>query len=695
MQANSELYDWLIVHGTYRYYRKIVGSRMIKNIAILRCSLCKVACGSQQSLYKHIRKCHDRDEAYWCEHCEYAAIEEKEISLHMTEQHKNIYKYKCDLCTFQSSHMKILKDHLLSHGSHNGENQTAKLYGKSVLFKCSECGYSHSSRKQMRHHIAVHHRPDEHAGNLLSSDKIENAEKILDENSQSNAAPPRKDEISEKTGMMYNCSECNFVCQQASKFMEHLTEHKHGGHKSGDSNYLLVGRRQEGSVGTAQSAPMKDMLQENYTKVQMSNMCLFKCLICGYFCEHQRSIKSHIWKHSGHKDIDYPIFQNGPLSVYDKNTPVGTVEMMQKEGKGVIENMSLTDALTSGSTEEIIMPQIPDEHYNCVAKEIEVASIVEVESDSRTQAVQVDKLSNDSVASTDCELPCDDVSREIQNIIPDHHYATNYKAIRYSEPAAVKEMKSRNVFTLKRKGAPIDDKLCPPPKHGCADKVHKSVIVQNVSPYEAAMQSQLTPHNDTANDEVCWEHERDSYVESAAQTLTELGSATPEMICHTRTTTTSTGQSTNGNDTDSDRSSVSVSDATTKPQKGISRTLLAVIEHLRERTLASNQLTSVDTIESESEDTPVDVDVSNIKVEHLTEDEVLYRCQVCHYTNVKLALLKVHMKQHRARDPKQCPLCSYVGTSPDDLQQHALQHCYVSNVENIIAYCLCSIELHH
>ena len=44
---------------------------------------------------------------------------------------------------------------------------------------------------------------------------------------------------------------------------------------------------------------------------------IFQCTICGYTCELQRTIKAHIWKHSGHRDVDYPMFQNGPLSIYE------------------------------------------------------------------------------------------------------------------------------------------------------------------------------------------------------------------------------------------------------------------------------------------------------------------------------------------------------------------------------------------
>lgn len=44
----------------------------------------------------------------------------------------------------------------------------------------------------------------------------------------------------------------------------------------------------------------------------------------GYTCELQQTIKAHIWKHSGHCDVDYPMFKNGPLSIYkDVSNPSG------------------------------------------------------------------------------------------------------------------------------------------------------------------------------------------------------------------------------------------------------------------------------------------------------------------------------------------------------------------------------------
>lgn len=53
------------------------------------------------------------------------------------------------------------------------------------------------------------------------------------------------------------------------------------------------------------------------------------CSICNYYCDTQRTLKAHMWKHSGHKNLQYPIFQNGPLSVYD-DTPLAAKNFMNK-----------------------------------------------------------------------------------------------------------------------------------------------------------------------------------------------------------------------------------------------------------------------------------------------------------------------------------------------------------------------------
>ncbi|XP_033754018.1 uncharacterized protein LOC117337245 [Pecten maximus] len=71
----------------------------------------------------------------------------------------------------------------------------------------------------------------------------------------------------------------------------------------------------------------------------------YLCTICGYSCEFQRTIKAHIWKHSGNKDIEYPMFQNGPLSIYDSdvesksclNLTPSSVCMMEKAQRALKE----------------------------------------------------------------------------------------------------------------------------------------------------------------------------------------------------------------------------------------------------------------------------------------------------------------------------------------------------------------------
>ncbi|XP_021343807.1 uncharacterized protein LOC110443745 [Mizuhopecten yessoensis] len=93
----------------------------------------------------------------------------------------------------------------------------------------------------------------------------------------------------------------------------------------------------------------------------------YLCTICGYSCEFQRTIKAHIWKHSGNQDIEYPMFQNGPLSIYDSavesksclNLTPSSVFMMEKAQKALKENTKEPNTKVSTSQHTSVSPIAP------------------------------------------------------------------------------------------------------------------------------------------------------------------------------------------------------------------------------------------------------------------------------------------------------------------------------------------------
>ena len=648
------------------------------------CELCNTWIGLEHAFHKHLRKCHGSDDVYTCEHCNYATHHKKDIYTHVTKNH-NAGLYKCDPCVYETVHKNIFKSHLMNHDTHKStqkdEKNKTKQFGKPVLFKCSVCGYNNASDFVMRQHMEV-----KHGASLSGSKKLmDNKNKIkLNKRIKEHNYNYTDTEHYEEKGMMYNCAECHFICEQASTFMEHLTQtHKEQQSSDADANMPSVNLNMALSTETEKSSDIYVHVRTND-----SGLSLFKCLICGYFCEHQRTIKSHIWKHSGHKKLDYPIFQNGPLSVYDQRTPLGKTSLICKRGNAVVANMSLTDALQSGINESQMITPHPHplniEHDFTPAQCIEVAS--EVEIDDNVEVNITDGMT---------------YSGPNRNIV-DHHYAATNKTLwrdTGTTHAIIPNIEDSHTHSKRSSENmnSLEDALSLLVKRFCVEKGCKSVIVQNVSHYTRAPETHLATqsenvtctvpgvaNSDKENYQVELEHVR------AAKLLTEFSnSCSSNDSCNEDVDVESLNEVPPTTMVVNDDNDILLKDDipasqgsdTTVQRKGISSSLLAVIEQLRERAAPNDEYNAKGSQDEDFKhsDTTVNFsDKDSCNIQEIVSEQVLYRCQVCHYTNAKLPLLKVHMKQHQTKDRRQCPLCSYFGTSSEDLQQHALQHCHVS-----------------
>ncbi|KAK3086374.1 hypothetical protein FSP39_017504 [Pinctada imbricata] len=124
-----------------------------------------------------------------------------------------------------------------------------------------------------------------------------------------------------------------------------------------------------------------------------------------------------------------------------------------------------------------------------------------------------------------------------------------------------------------------------------------------------------------------------------------------------------------------------------KQKSGISSSLLAVIEQLRERSKDSEILEADDTvagrkslkrkIKRESQERLVCIEgMENIEKVYENKTEK-YRCKLCHYSNTSTSLLLQHMRLHKEKKPSECSLCEFVASSSEDLQDHMIKHCKV------------------
>ena len=364
-KRSHSLKEHLVVHSTNRPYECSLCSatfrkkghltnhiKMHANAKNFECNICEDKFGDRYLLYDHLRSSHPSDSYYACDFCEYATTIKSNIIMHM-HTHGNPKSYKCDKCPYIALHINIMKEHAMGHGvgSTFHEEAVTKKTKPVILLKCSECGFTTDERSILNDHMLKHISDV----NLLASAKSQGT----NPHDTSTMTPAAK---GNDQPTAYVCKECDFMSTEAYVFITHMRSHKA---KQGSQAVPTVAGKSPAAVAaatysTAKSNTMTSSSSESLqsTSAQPVDMSqpwthdsivgLYRCTICGYFTKHQRTIKSHIWKHSGHKDIDYPMFQNGPLSVYD-DIPIGKTTLVSNNN---VIQMQKDNAKGSKDTKE-------------------------------------------------------------------------------------------------------------------------------------------------------------------------------------------------------------------------------------------------------------------------------------------------------------------------------------------------------
>ena len=340
-KRSHSLKEHLVVHSTNRPYECSLCNatfrkkghltnhiKMHANAKNFECNICEDKFGDRYLLYDHLRSTHSPDSYYACDFCEYATTIKSNIIMHM-HTHGNPKSYKCDKCPYIALHINIMKEHAMGHGlgSTFHEEAVAKKTKPVILLKCSECGFTTDEKALLNDHMLKHISDI----NLLTSAKSQE-KNPHDMTTTMTSGTKGKDQPT-----AYVCKECDFMSTEAYAFITHMLSHKtkQGSQAitttsiatttSSTSETTAMTNSSMTSVQSQRSAPEPPDMSQQWT--HDSAVGLYRCTICGYFTKHQRTIKSHIWKHSGHKDIDYPMFQNGPLSVYD-DIPIGKTTLV-------------------------------------------------------------------------------------------------------------------------------------------------------------------------------------------------------------------------------------------------------------------------------------------------------------------------------------------------------------------------------
>ncbi|KAL8608458.1 hypothetical protein ACOMHN_002691 [Nucella lapillus] len=284
--------------------------------------------------------------------------------------------YACTHCGFSTPDMSVFIYHAESHniavsaGTSSASAaskctpKTSQAPSQPQISKvmCSECGHVADSTESMHAHLWTHisaaaekHKPPPPVQQSQEQQKPVAAEPAPPlHKAEQTAAPPGAVGLKNlPENAAFKCTECSYVSRDASQFVKHMLVHKtqHNQapriqvHSSSSGPAAAPASTSTASTSKAASYSykVKPISTENTCQNSESSPFVhdasrgrFRCTICGYSCEYQRTIKAHIWKHSGHQQVDYPIFQNGPLSMYEDGvSSSGPVVLQEKTGTSV------------------------------------------------------------------------------------------------------------------------------------------------------------------------------------------------------------------------------------------------------------------------------------------------------------------------------------------------------------------------
>ncbi|GFS21279.1 zinc finger protein 507-like [Elysia marginata] len=309
---------------------------------LVHCGVCNIQLPDSEAFEAHLRKIHKTDKLYKCKLCDHTVVDRETMIKHF-QTHS-----ECQL----TSENSFQEQTGVTHGSQiisSFDLKSAPAYpslnGKNVAkaslakIMCSECGFISTDQETMQQHLWTHIR----SGTVSTTSSLSGLKVNTSEASKENSMGVLKKNIdsgqkSLPKDVFYQCTSCSFTSSDNSAFIKHMLAHKTQEKHVREAHAAVEIPSLQDAKGPATDAvhlqvsgtnktPLKPSVPVAYTglvpakcdnlKDKSENSvpfiydkasARFRCLICNYHCEFQRTIKAHIWKHSGHQNIEYPMF---------------------------------------------------------------------------------------------------------------------------------------------------------------------------------------------------------------------------------------------------------------------------------------------------------------------------------------------------------------------------------------------------
>ncbi|OWF34781.1 Zinc finger protein 507 [Mizuhopecten yessoensis] len=403
VHSNERPYECTHCNATFRKKGHLTNHTKLHQKTVF-CNTCRKSI-IHAELEAHVKTCRARENVFVCELCSFVAPDENAILEHI-KVHQSQQIYVCSTCKHMTSDFEAFVAHAETHQqtSSNTDSSTAELKSASIkadlkqtilskrphdleqgkespvskvrpvpaatsqpgkqdlLLKCSECGFVAPTTTLMKNHMWTHLQSMENPSPSFK-------EEVTSQKPAIERLPPQEKSV-------YKCVECDFMCAKSSSATTPsasvpATVTSTG--KEPASPFAIRQDLKESILAKQQKLPA---IQDYLIKSKDGELppfvhdrvnARYLCTICGYSCEFQRTIKAHIWKHSGNQDIEYPMFQNGPLSIYDSavesksclNLTPSSVFMMEKAQKALKENTKEPNTKVSTSQHTSVSPIAP------------------------------------------------------------------------------------------------------------------------------------------------------------------------------------------------------------------------------------------------------------------------------------------------------------------------------------------------
>lgn len=788
VHSNERPYTCPHCNATFRKKGHLTNHEKLHKKSV-KCPICTEWFPSSE-IEVHMLEKHNARKFLLCDICKFMALDVPTFNKHMESHHTTDSQKKqivCSSCKTMCPDFDSFKEHAKLHENESEEEtkQTAASPMRNVMIKCSECGIVTSDQESMRVHMWVHINP--------SLKKEVTTTETAEKNMKHTA---------------YKCLDCDFTCEEAKVFVAHMVQHKpdlqtavpepkkHDTVLSNESQVeksptkVITDSSEEEIVIISGSSPatkqqIEKYLAEKFSRpaekeavinihpviqqvvskqvnqgsqnnpeqlpfVQDQSNAKFRCTICGYTCDHQRTIKAHIWKHSGNKNIEYPMFRNGPLSVYEDMSVSAVMKEYILPQEKAVTNDTRSDVADKVKPNEVktavsnVAPalasllaqrakQKPNDAGPSVPQADKMQSKVKnvdlnVRKIPGTDYFEVNictethpKVEETKLKSKECGQKKHEFDEDV-----DVQVSLKQEGSLDSRPVVVESVdtySSFSTYTSMRSGenspksTTPEDAVSEDQDSGVAldSSSQKEVDASNSNQKDSGKENKMmeisyhcsddlqTVEYEVSSGDKATNNEDD--VESEEESLEDDVEETPSSK-RTRTTSVTTESAVtllsllqkgpNKNPAcPVKEESQSGEQPNTKEKRtetesskkgGISSSLLAVIEQLRERSRERDSLEDETTLTLSNKrgtkrklkrETEEDISVleSMDNVEK-TEDSK-YRCKLCHYSHLDSFMIRQHMRLHKEKKPFECSLCEFVAVSSEDLQDHMIKHCKV------------------